>query len=381
MSDIQVEGTVEPGFGKVADVFLDNFTSRGDTGAACCVYLGGAPVIDIWAGTTGRGMWVRDTKSVVFSASKGVLTVLLLMAADLGHLQLDAPVATYWPDFAVAGKEAITVRQVLAHRAGLIAPELDLTVADLAAWEPVTQALGKQPPLWVPDTTYSYHAITLGFLAGEILRRATGKRPSAWLRDHVGEPLGLQMTYGASLQDPSLALIDEQLPDSDPDAAAALAEVLSDPLIARVMGMSGALDGMDLFRTANSPQFLEHESPAANLVTNARNLARLYAATVGEVDGIRLLSPDVVKDARRQQSAGVPYLGPIDGNRWGTGFMINSPRREMLGPGSFGHDGAGGQLGFAHLELEVAFGYQTIRPGGVPDDRAEALCSALRACL
>lgn len=381
MSDIQVEGTVEPGFEKVADAFLDNFTSRGDTGAACCVYLGGAPVIDIWAGATGRGMWVRDTKSVVFSASKGVLTILLLMAADLGHLQLDAPVATYWPDFAAAGKEAITVRQVLAHRAGLIAPELDLTVADLAAWEPVTQALGKQPPLWAPDTAYSYHAITLGFLAGEILRRATGKRPSAWLRDHVGEPLGLQMTYGASLQDPSLALIDEQIPDSDPDAAAALAEVLSDPLIARVMGMSGALDGMDLFRTANSPQFLEHESPAANLVTNARNLARLYAATVGEVDGIRLLSPEVVKDARRQQSAGVPYLGPIDGNRWGTGFMINSPRREMLGPGSFGHDGAGGQLGFAHLELEVAFAYQTIRPGGVPDDRAEALCSALRACL
>lgn len=381
MSDIRVEGTVEPGFEKVADVFLDNFTRRGDTGAACCVYVGGAPVIDIWAGTTGRGMWVRDTKSVVFSASKGVLTILLLMAADLGYLQLDAPVATYWPDFAAAGKEAITVRQVLAHRAGLIAPELDLTVADLAAWEPVTQVLGKQPPLWAPDTAYSYHAITLGFLAGEILRRATGKRPSAWLRDHVGEPLGLQMTYGASRQDPSLALIDEQLPDSDPDAAAALAEVLSDPLIARVMGMSGALDGMDLFRTANSPQFLEHESPAANLVTNARNLARLYAATVGEVDGIRLLSPEVVKDARRQQSAGVPYLGPIDGNRWGTGFMINSPRREMLGPGSFGHDGAGGQLGFAHLELEVAFGYQTIRPGGVPDDRAEALCSALRACL
>jgi CubicO group peptidase (beta-lactamase class C family) len=384
MTELEVHGEVAPGFEKVADAFADNFAVRGDTGAACAVYLSGKPVVDIWAGSTGRDPWTRDTKSVVFSASKGILTVLMLMAADLGQLELDAPVAAYWPEFASAGKEAITVRQILAHHAGLIAPEQDLTVADLVAWAPVTEVLAKQAPLWTPGTAYAYHAITMGFLAGEILRRATGKRPSAWLRDHVAVPLHLEMGYGADLQDPRLALIGEQLPDSDPAAAAAalVAVAASDlPLIARVMGMSGAFDGMDLFRTANSTDFLGHESPAANLVTNARNLARLYAATVGDVDGIRLLTADVVRDARRQQSSGVPYVGPADGNRWGTGFMINSPRREMLGPGSFGHDGAGGQLGFAHLEHEVGFGYQTIRPGGVPDDRAEALCAALCACL
>lgn len=383
MTDIQIQGEVAPGFEKVADAFADNFKLRGDTGAACTVYVSGKPVVDIWAGTTGQAPWTRDTKSVVFSASKGILTVLLLMAADLGRLELDAPVAAYWPEFAAAGKESITVRQVLAHQAGLIAPEQDLTVPDLVAWAPVAEVLAKQAPLWAPGTAFAYHAVTMGFLAGEILRRATGERPSGWLRDHVAAPLRLEMGYGADLQDPNLAPIGEQLPDLDPaTSAAALAAAASDlPLIARVMGMSGALDGLDLFRTANSSDFLSHESPAANLVTNARNLARFYAATVGNVDGIRLLTADVIRDARKQQSSGVPYLGPADGNRWATGFMINSPRREMLGPGSFGHDGAGGQLGFAHLEHEVGFGYQTIRPGGVPDDRAESLCLALRACL
>jgi CubicO group peptidase (beta-lactamase class C family) len=164
--------------------------------------------------------------------------------------------------------------------------------------------------------------------------------------------------------------------------AAALVVAAGDPLLlARVMGMGGAFDGLDLFNTVNTADFLGHESPGANLVSNARSLARLYAATVTEVDGIRLLRPETVRDARVEQSAGTPFFGPSTGVRWGTGFMTNWPGREMLGPGSFGHDGAGGQLGFAHPELQIGFGYQTIRPGGIPDDRAEALCRALRACL
>ncbi len=378
----QVEGIVEPGFEKVADAFAENFTDRGDSGAACAVYLGGVPVVDLWAGTTARGPWTRDTTSVLFSVSKGVLTVLLLMAVERGQLDLDAPVATYWPEFAAAGKHAVTVRQVLAHQAGLIAPERDLTVADLAAWHPAADTLAGQAPLWTPGTGFAYHAITIGFLAGEILRRATGSRPAQFLAEHVTGPLKLDMNYGADPADPKLAPIGTQLPTGDPAVAAALVVAAGDPLLlARVMGMGGAFDGLDLFNTVNTADFLGHESPGANLVSNARSLARLYAATVTEVDGIRLLRPETVRDARVEQSAGTPFFGPSTGVRWGTGFMTNWPGREMLGPGSFGHDGAGGQLGFAHPELQIGFGYQTIRPGGIPDDRAEALCRALRACL
>jgi CubicO group peptidase (beta-lactamase class C family) len=138
---------------------------------------------------------------------------------------------------------------------------------------------------------------------------------------------------------------------------------------------------LDLFNAVNRAEWLEPEIPAGNLVTTAHDLAKLYAATVGEVDGVRLLQPGTVRDARLPLSVGAPYVGVDEGNRWGTGFMIDSPRRGMTGAGSFGHDGAGGQLGFANLEQQLSFGYQTLRPGGVPDDRAEALCRALRACL
>ena len=183
-------------------------------------------------------------------------------------------------------------------------------MADLVAWDAVTQVLAEQAPLWRPGTAFAYHAITVGFLAGEILRRATGKRPAQLLHDYVCEPLGLDMTYGGNLADPDLAPIGDPLPDRDPAAAVALTAALNDRLPARIMGMGGAFNGLDLFRTANSSDFLGHESPAANVVTNARSVARFYAATVGEVDGIRLLRSGTVRDARREQSAGQPFVGP-----------------------------------------------------------------------
>src|SRR3954452_9925541 len=146
---------------------------------------------------------------------------------------------------------------------------------------------------------------------------------------------------------------------------------------ARRTGPGGAFDPQDLPAVAAQPEFLGCELPAGNLVTTARSLARLYAATVGEVDGVRLLDPATVRDARVVRSEGKPFAGPDEGNRWGTGFMFDSVRRGMAGPGSFGHDGLGGHLAFGHLESRIAFAYQTARPGGVPDDRAEALCRAL----
>ena len=382
MSTAVVHGQVDAGFGKVADAFTDNFRSRGDTGAACAVYADGKPVVDIWAGDTMRGPWTAHTKSVLFSVSKGVTTVCLLMAADAGLVDLDACVTNYWPEYMVHGKGETTVRQVLAHRAGLPAPEQALTLADLAAWIPVTDALAQQAPLWPPGTAFAYHALTVGWLAGEILRRATGMRPSEWLSEHISDPLGLQTQFGADPADADFTQMLTQLPIEDPIGAAALIPTDMD-LVDRALTMNHALGGtaLDLFTTANTNDYLSLEIPAGNFVGSARDLARLFAATAGPVDGVRLLAPETVRDARVPQSWGTSYLGIDDGNRWGTGFMLNSARRTMAGPGSYGHDGAGGQLGFANLELGISFGYQTIRPGGYPDERAEALCDALRACL
>ncbi len=185
------------------------------------------------------------------------------------------------------------------------------------------------------------------------------------------------MTFGIDAGDAEFAPLGQPLP-STPPAPGAIADL---DLIERVMGMNGAFDGLDIFASANGPEFLSYEIAAGNLVSSAHDLARVYAATVSDVDGIRLLRPDTIRDARLPVSAGAPFVGVDAGHRWGTGFMLNSTTRQMAGEGSFGHDGAGGQLGFARLEGGVALGYQTLRPGGESDTRAEELCRALRHCL
>ncbi|MFF4055356.1 serine hydrolase domain-containing protein [Streptomyces sp. NPDC001668] len=381
MTAALVQGHVSSGFEPVADAFADNFRLRGDTAASCVVYAQGAPVVDIWAGRTARGAWTPDTRTVVFSVSKGVTTVCLLMAAERGLIDLDAPVAKYWPEFAEHGKETTTVRHLLAHRAGLPAPEADLTLEDLRAWDPVAEALARQAPAWTPGTAYAYHALTFGWLAGEVLRRATGLRPGQWLSQYVADPLSLTMTFGADPEAAGFHPLADPLPSTDPEAVAMMAEALATPLVERSISLGGLYDATRIAQVANTQAWLSAEIPAGNLVTDARSLARLYAATVGEVDGVRLLGPDIVGDALVVRSAGRPFVGPDVNSGWGTGFMTSSAHRPMIGPGSFGHDGLGGCLGFAHLESEVAFAYQTAQPGGLPDDRADALSQALRDCL
>lgn len=378
---MDVRGEVAAGFEGVADVFEENFQHRGDTGAACAISVDGVLVVDIWAGETERGPWGPRTRSCLFSVSKGITALCLLMAAERGDLDLDAPVVTYWPEFGVHGKDATTVRQVLAHRAGLFATDSDVSRADLLAWEPVTRALAATRPAWVPGEAFAYHALTVGFLAGEILRRATGLRPAGWLAEHVAGPLGLSMTFGTGPDDLDFCPQLEQLASADPAAMAAAIELM-DPRVVRAftLGGGGVLPAQ-LFPGSNVPTFLGAEIPAANLVATARDCARLYAAVAGTIDGVHLLGADTLADARRVQSEGTPFLGADEGLRWGTGFMLDCLRRPMLGAGSFGHDGAGGQLAFGNVEHRVGFGYQTVRPGGFPDVRADELCRALATCL
>ncbi|MET3452949.1 serine hydrolase domain-containing protein [Curtobacterium sp. 1544] len=383
MTGAEVRGSVAAGFDAVADAFRANFARGAETGAAVSVYRNGEPVVQLYAGVTDDGSaFTGATRSVVFSVSKGITTICVLMAAEQGLLSLDAPVAEYWPEFAANGKSTVTLRQMLAHRAGLVAPDEPMTMQQLRAWFPVADALAAQEPTWEPGTAHAYHAITFGWLAGEALRRATGHRPAEWLQHHIAEPLGIQLSFGV---DPSSADFSYQIvppPSSTPDRpAATTADLEAVAMQNRIMGMHGAFDGAHLFDSANRPDFLAAELPAANLVATADELAQIYAATVGGLNGVELLQPATVRDALRVQSSGPPFLGADWGLRWGTGFMIDSPQRRMAGAGSFGHDGAGGQLAFAHAETGVSFAYVTNQPGGDADSRAESLCEALRTCL
>jgi len=373
-----IHGVVEPGFEPVADAFARNFTVHQEQGAACTVIIEGATVIDIYAGEMAPGQrWDKDTRSAVFSVSKAVTAICLLMAAERGYLDLDAPVVEYWPEFGAHGKDRITTRQALAHRTGTVAFDEPWGAADLASWVPVVDSLASQEPLWSPGSRFAYHPVSVGFLAGEVLRRATGMRPSEWLEKKVCGPLGLRMTYGADEHDAHLAHIRHPL---QPEGAGIPLSAEDSALVTRALLLDGAY-GPDLFAGANSTDFLGQESPAANLVTSARDLARLFSATVHSTQAPRLLSDETLQKALVPLSFGQPFIGPDKGDVWGTGFMLHSARRGMAGPGSFGHDGAGGQLAFAHPSLALGFGFQTVQPGGDDDPRAEELCTALRSAL
>ncbi|MGP9537221.1 serine hydrolase domain-containing protein [Brachybacterium sp. AOP43-C2-M15] len=382
MSTVQLQGSISPGFEGVADAFLENFAHRGDVAASCTIYRDAAPVVDIWAGSTDLGPWDPATRTVVFSVSKGVTTICLLMAVEQGLIDLDAPVAVHWPEFARNGKEEVTVRQVMAHRAGLPAPTEDITREMLRQWTPVVDQLAEQAPSWTPGEAHLYHALTFGHLAGEVLRRATGLRPNEWLQQVINPALGLGLRFGSTADASDMIPLLPALPADAGSFDDDLLAVLNDPQVQRAMTLGSAFEGAELFTALTAPDLVAAELPAANLTATARDLARLYAATVGEVDGVRLLTEDTVRDATRVQSSGVPFVGPDMGSRWGTGFMLDSPARPMAGPGGFGHDGMGGQLAFADPAHHVSFAYHTARPSEDPQDgRAEALCTALRDAI
>ncbi len=385
-----LQGDVAPGFERVADVFLDNFRSRGDLGSACAVYVAGRPVVDVWAGVadarTGRP-WDAGTAAVIFSCSKGVLAICAYLLVQEGRLDLDAPVATYWPEFGGDGKLTITSRQVLAHRAGLPALDRDLSLDEALAWDPVIHAIEAQRPLWPPEAGHFYHAMTYGWLIGEVIRRITGLTPGAYFREKLGDPLGLRTWIGIPAPArASVAWMEPPLPDADTEQARANARIAAgNPVVERSLTMGGAFafPAQDGFVTFNDPRIQGAEIPAANGISTARSLATLYAQCVSDMDVPRLLRPASIEDATIVQSAGAPLSGlPDDGARWGTGFQLASPPTQpMLGPGSFGHAGAGGQLAFGDADHGVGFAYLSNQMGGYGDERARQLTLALRSIL
>jgi len=380
-----LQGTIAPGFERVGDAFLENFTEHGEVGAACCVYRDGERVVDVWAGAADRERaraWDRDTIVIVFSCTKGVTAVAANQLIERGLLDPDAPVAEYWPEFAANGKERIPVAWVLSHRAGLAAiDDPDLTLDDVAAWDPVIAAIAAQHPNWEPGATHGYHARTYGWMVGELIRRVTDLMPGAYVAQEISHPLGLDFFIGVpEAEDHRVATLYPPQYD-DPELERLADEVLHDTstLLGRVMGGPSGLFGYD--DMWNSRRMRGAQLPSSNGHGDARALARMYAACTGEVGGVRLLGQRALDDATRVRSSGTDCVigQPLS---FGLGFALAPTFGSVPGPRAFGHSGAGGSVAFADPDQGLAFAYvmnQMRLSMSEPDPRSQALIEATYA--
>lgn len=376
-----IDGTVASGFERVRDVFEENFDKRGEVGASCALMVGDELVVDLWGGVTepGGAPYTDRTLQMVASATKGAMAICVLRLVDQGLVELDAPVAKYWEEFGAAGKDRVTVREALAHRAGVPCLDDPISLADVLTWDPVAEKVAAKTPEWEPGTDHGYHALTHGWLVGELIRRVTGTMPGDFLAEEVCRPLGLDLYVG--------------LPASEVERVS--------PLVLPVPAAGATPDGFSvrmltpgtltfrsffvadgLFSWLNLPEMWQAQVPAGNGMGTARALARMYAATIGEVDGIRLVDPDTLADAVVPRSEGMDLVTGYE-TRYGTGFQLSFPFRPMSGPSAFGHYGLGGSVGFADRERGFSFGYAVnqMGPATPADARSVALVDAVLACL
>lgn len=385
-----VQGTVADGFEAVREAFVRNFDERGERGAAVTAYRHGRKVVDLWGGTkdvdgdlaAGDAPWGPGTAQVVRSATKGVAAAALLLLHQRGELDLDAPVGAYWPEFKARGKDGVLVRHVLAHRAGVPALDRPLTPAEALDPDLAAAVVAAQAPFWEPGADHGYHAQTYSWLTGELVRRVTGKAVGEWIDTEIARPLGLGLWVG--LPEAEAARVGRMGRIEAPAGPGGLrvrpkrnvAEAYADPasLTSRAFG------AIDPLPDENDPAYRAAALPASNGVATADGLARFYAALIGEVDGReRLFTPETVEAARAEASAG-PDRVLVVPTRFGLGYMLHGGASPLLAPGSFGHPGRGGALGFADPESGTAFGYVTngMNKGVTADPRAQALVRALR---
>ncbi|MGW0824204.1 serine hydrolase domain-containing protein [Streptomyces sp. NPDC002845] len=386
-----INGEVAAGFEPVREAFAANFAQHDDIGAAVCVYRHGRSVVDLWGGTadpdTGRP-WARDTLQLVYSATKGATATVAHLLAQRGLLDLDAPVAKYWPEFAANGKAEIPVRWLLSHQAGMVALDQPVPLAEALAWQPMVAALAAQRPLWTPGTTHGYHGRTWGWLVGEVIRRVSGRTPGRFFADEIAGPLGLDFFIGLPAgerarvsrmvyQQPEVDFTTAP-PESIPEELRELVAAWRDPnsFSNRAFAVTDPTE-IDF----NSPEVQAAELPASNGIGTARGLARMYAALTGEVDGVRLLTPEILTSATKEQASGADQVMVVP-SRFSSGYMLPTDTNPMTGPNSFGHTGRGGSLGFADPEHGIAFGYVMNHIIGGPDDlRAMSLVNAVHRSL
>ena len=381
-----VQGSCDPRFQRVRDCFIDNFSTFGETGAAVAVTLDGKPVVDLWAGHADAARtqpWPRDGLVNVYSTTKGMTAICAHRLVDQGRLDIDAPVAKYWPEFAQAGKADLPVRYLLTHQAGLPAIAQPLSATAMYEWDTMTTALAAQEPWWEPGKKHGYHAVTYGWLVGEVVRRISGKNVGTFFRDEVARPFDIDFHIGLpdSEEGRVVPLIAPPMPSAED--VNLFTEILKDPdaLLFKVF-----LNPPVMPEAVNTREWRAAEIPAANGHTNARALARVYGilGAGGTAAGGRLLSRERIDRALAEQCGGPDAVLPLY-TRFGLGFMLSTPT-ETMGPSprAFGHGGMGGSMAFADPDAGIGFGYvmNEMHMGlWLIDPRATALIDALYQCV
>jgi len=364
-----VQGSCDTRFAPIRDIFEKSFADGEELGAAIAFCLDGKMVVDLWGGhrdVARTEPWTPDTLVNTYSTTKGMTALCAHQLIERGLLDLDAPVAKYWPEFAAKDKGAIPVRWLLSHQAGLPAVRKPLTQDMLYDWNAMAAALAEQEPWWEPGTRHGYHALTFGHLVGELIRRVSKQSVGTFFRENVAGPLGADFHIGLAAEHDARTsdLFGSMAPPSPtkggPVIPGALGEFLRD--MTDPTTMAGAVFNNPPGRSdrVNTREWRAAEIPAANGHGTATSLARIYGALArgGEVGGVRLLEPASIEQARTEQAFGPDaVLGGLP-MRFGLGFMLRQDFMPISpNANAFGHPGAGGSIGMADPDAKVGFGY------------------------
>jgi len=377
MSDAgTVHGHCDARFARVREIFEESFARGDELGAAVAFVLDGETVVDLWGGwcdADRRRPWRRDTLANVYSTTKGLTALCAHQLVERGLLDLDTPVARYWPEFSQAGKGELPVRWLLSHQAGLPAVRKPLPPGALYDWQAFTAALAEQEPWWEPGTRHGYHALTFGHLVGELIRRVSGKSVRTFLRENVAGPLDAEVHIGVPPEaagrvadlhgDPlprTLPSADSGGAASPPGVPGALRQFLRDLDDPTTMAGATFNNPRLVKNSGNTPRWRTAEIPAGNGHASALGIARVYGALArgGELGGVRLLAPESIERATEEQAFGPDaVLGGLP-MRFGLGFMLRHDFMPFTpSPRAFGHPGAGGSIGAADPDAKVGFAY------------------------
>ena len=385
-----VGGFVTKGFEKIKSSFEEIIAQAPQSGAAVSIWHKGENVVNLWGGLADReskAAWEEDTKVVVFSSTKGLMSLALAQLFQAGKLSYDDLVIKHWPEYKGAGKEKTTVGQLVSHQAGVPFFAKDIQPDQVIDWDYMVSQIEQEAPVWQPGTAYAYHAITHGWLTGELIRRVSGMSPGQYLAKEISAPLyadtwlglpaELEREVAPSYAHADLASFFIDLNNQNTDAGNFLIRSLT---LGDAFPMNLVASGQGF----NSRAVHAAEIPGAGGISTAHGISKIWSAVVHETDGVRLLSDETVDYVRKVQSEGKPFtdLDPPY-SKFGMGFQLDSPARGYLSNSSFGHDGAGGQCAFADPQHKIGFAFVTteMRGGEVEDDRATRLIGDLRGVL
>ncbi|OBG51645.1 serine hydrolase domain-containing protein [Mycobacterium sp. E735] len=393
MSDLEtaaaIQGSCAPEFVGVRNAFERNFTVGDEVGAAVAVWVDGTLVVNLWGGWADAAHtrpWRQDTLTTVLSGTKGLSATCVHQLADRGELDLQAPVAHYWPEFGQAGKQDITLAMVMSHRSGVIGPRTRLRWEDVADWDFVCAQLAAAEPYWEPGTAQGYHMTTFGFILGEVFRRVTGRTIGQYLRTEIAEPFGADVHIGLSLAEQRRCAERVNKPHArdllaDAQAPGYPTSLTEHPKAALSISMGFAPD--DELGSHDLRLWRELEFPGTNGQVSALGLATFYNVLAQE----KVLSREHM-DLVRECQGGLDtdlVLGPrVADHGWGLGYMLNQRCVNGPNPRIFGHGGLGGSFGFVDLEHRIGYAYVMNRFDATKanaDPRSLALSNEVYAAL